>query len=103
MAESNIEIDHSPTIHPLIGFNPTVSTKLADVAVDVVYIEGVPILHTVDKFIGYSEAIALSSRRVAEQARRFAQIWIHKFGLPHGEESDRVYKNKKFTFYSLFT
>ncbi len=62
-----------------------------DVAIDVVWFEGVPCLHAVCRCTGWSETTPLRSRQLSEQAAAFLRVQVYRHGAPARLYSDREY------------
>lgn len=99
LLECTCKVAHEPTPHPIVSQNPPARYKQTYVSIDVVFIEGVPIMHVVDKCIGYSETGILRRRALDAQLATFLDIWIYRHGIPLTIHADREYF--KGVFYSF--
>ena len=72
------------------------SSKSTNISVDILFIEGVPILHTVDKCTGWSETAVWRRRELSEQSGKFKKMQIYRHGVPKAIHCDREYNKGDF-------
>ncbi len=94
--ECSCKLAKAPRPHPVASTTLPVSEKQTVVAVDVIFLEGVPCLHVVDKCTGWSETAVLRSRNMSQQVSEFMRIQPHRHGNPEVIYGDREYLNLDF-------
>ncbi len=83
LLECPCKIAKEPVPHPIVSINLPEKHKQTSVSLDIVFTEGVPVMHAVEKCIGWSEMSILPNRSLSEQVTTFAKIWIHRHGVPN--------------------
>ena len=96
LLECPCKISREPSPHPIVSTNIPERRKQTAVSLDVVFFEGIPVMHAVDKCIGWSETSVLRNRSHQEQVSTFSKIWIHRHGIPKKIHADREYFRGKF-------
>jgi len=89
--ECDCKVAREPSPHPIVSTNLPEPHKQTSVALDIVFLEGIPVMHAVDKCTGYSETSVLRRRLHDVQVAAFAAIWIYRHGLPKKIHADREY------------
>jgi len=73
-----------------------VRNRQQEVAVDVVFLEGVPVIHVVDKCTTWSETAVLRRRSLLDQMNAFQRIQVLRHGPPTVIYGDREYNGEPF-------
>lgn len=94
--ECKCKVAKKPAPDPIVDTNIPEEHKKNAVLVDVVFPEGVPVRHAVDKCTGYTKTIVLRRRRHTEQVAAFAKIWIYRHRVPKKIHADREYFRGEF-------
>ena len=76
LLECPCKVAIEPTPHPVVSRNIRETNKQSAGSVDIVFLEGVPVKHAVDKCIGWSETSVLRNWNHDEQVSTFAKIWF---------------------------
>ncbi len=97
LLDCECKIANMPKPHAVASTRPPETEKQTAVALDVVFFEGVPCLHVVDKCTEWSEAAVLRSRAMSEQLAAFQRIQVLRHGNPQRIYGDREYLNRDFT------
>ena len=82
MMECECKEAKSPSPHPVVSKSFPISTKQTDIAVDAVFIEEVPYLHSIFRCTAWSETSTLRNRQICKQSRVFRKIQITRHGQP---------------------
>ena len=88
LLEFSCKVGREPASHPQINTNVPEQYKQTSVSLDILFVEGVPIMHALDKCIGWSEISMLRSRNHQEQVSTFARIWLYRHGIPKKIHAD---------------
>lgn len=71
-----------PRPHSKVGTMVPLRKKQTEVSLDVLFLEGVPVLHVVDKCTTWSEATVLHRRSLVDQIAAFQRIQVLRHGPP---------------------
>jgi len=85
------KIAKEPKPHAKVSTNTPESLKQTSVSLDIIFLDGVPVMHAVDKCIGWSETSVLRNRSLDEQVATFCKIWTYRHGIPKKIHADREY------------
>lgn len=91
LLECSCKVSIEPKPHPIVSTNLPERHKQTSVSLDILFLEGTPVMHIIDKCTGWSETSALRRRLLEEQVETFVAIWIYRHGLPKKIHADREY------------
>lgn len=94
-------IAHPPPAHPIVSNRVPNRTKLSEVAIDVINIDGYKFLQMLCKCTGYSATALISQKKLSTQIAAFKREWLWKFGAPKIITGDNEYNHPEFLEFVL--
>lgn len=91
LLECPCKVAKDPLPHSIVSQSIPEQRKHTAASLDIVFLEGVPVMHAVGKCIEWSETSILKNRTLVEQVSTFCKIWVYRHGLPTKTPADREY------------
>lgn len=96
LLECNCKLAKHPVAHLINSVNLSTTSKQEHPCLDHVFIEGMPILHIVDKCTSWSETFAMGTRQLDSECGAFTKARLHHHRLPRTVTGDNEFNRGAF-------